>query len=102
MTVPIGARSSSSHVEHVIKTSGLQVLAVDQSHLDQVISLIKGTDIKLLVLSDDDKVVDAKLDVIYLKDVMAKGKSATVENVIPGNILFNICCIEMSHSIACL
>ncbi|KAI8335538.1 hypothetical protein BC941DRAFT_399282 [Chlamydoabsidia padenii] len=75
VTVPIGAKSSSSHVDHVIKTSGLQVLAVDQSHLDQVMPLIKGTTIQLLILSGGDN-VDERLNVVYLKDIMDKGKSA--------------------------
>lgn len=83
VTVPIGSKSSSSHVDHVIKTSGLQVLAVDRPHLDQVIPLIKGTNIQLLVLSDGDK-VDGNLDAVYLKDIIEKGKSSTAEPVLPG------------------
>ncbi|CAO3594353.1 unnamed protein product [Absidia cylindrospora] len=82
VTVPIGSKSSSSHIDHVIKTSGLQVLAVDRPHLDQVIPLIKGTNIQLLVLSDGDK-VDGNLDAIYLKDIIERGKASTAEPVLP-------------------
>lgn len=79
--MPIGAKASSSHVDHVIKTSELKVLAVDQAHLDQAVSLVKGTDIQLLLLSGSDAV---NQDVIQWKDLIAKGKSASVEAVRPG------------------
>ncbi|KAI8343063.1 hypothetical protein BC941DRAFT_344235 [Chlamydoabsidia padenii] len=80
VTVPIGAKSTSSHIDHVIKTSGLKVLAVDDAHLDQVTSLVKGTGIQVLLLSGATK---DGLDWIHLNDLIAKGKSATVELVRP-------------------
>lgn len=89
VTVPIGAKSSSSHLDHVIKTTGLQVLAVDNAHFDQVVSLIQGTSIRYLILLDQDEVTDAMkqkttVDLLSYKQIQNKGKSVTVDSVQPG------------------
>ncbi|CAO3609388.1 unnamed protein product [Cunninghamella echinulata] len=88
VTVPIGAKSSSSHLDHVIKTTGLQVLAVDQAHFDQVVSLIQGTSIRYLILLDQDEVTDAMkqktaVDVLSYKHIQNKGKSVIIDSVQP-------------------
>ncbi|KAI9301549.1 hypothetical protein BJ944DRAFT_257498 [Cunninghamella echinulata] len=88
VTVPIGAKSSSSHLDHVIKTTGLQVLAVDKAHFDQVVSLIQGTSIRYLILLDQDEVTDAMkqkttVDILSYKQIQNKGKSVTVDSVQP-------------------
>ncbi|KAI8086575.1 uncharacterized protein BX664DRAFT_336179 [Halteromyces radiatus] len=84
VTVPMGAKSSSSHVDHVIKTTGLQVLAVDRAHVDQVMSLIKGTSVQLLIILDDMKDISGtSVEVVSLQDIVNKGKSSTIEAVRP-------------------
>ncbi|CAO3624079.1 unnamed protein product [Cunninghamella blakesleeana] len=87
VTVPIGAKSSSSHLDHVIKTTGLQVLALDKAHFDQVVSLIQGTSIQSLILLDQDVTDDLKqktnVEILSFKDILQKGKYVTIEPVRP-------------------
>ncbi|ORX43095.1 acetyl-CoA synthetase-like protein [Hesseltinella vesiculosa] len=86
VTIPIGAKSTSSHIDHVIKTTGLKVLAVDTAHLDQILSLIPGTSVNTLILLNGaaSLVADKTVQVLVLDDLVAKGqKLAPAELAVP-------------------
>ncbi|KAI8060478.1 hypothetical protein BC940DRAFT_311886 [Gongronella butleri] len=83
VTVPIGAKATSSHIDHVIKTTGLQVLAVDKAHLDQVLSLIQGTSVQTLILLNGKADVPADVQVLILDELIAQGKSLEPVQITP-------------------
>ncbi|KAG0175226.1 Long-chain-fatty-acid--CoA ligase 5 [Apophysomyces sp. BC1015] len=89
VTVPIGAQSTSSHVSHVLRSTSLKLLLVDQVHLDRVLSLIEGTALKYIVLlgessSDQRQAAEkAGVQLVGLTDIESRGQAQPVEQVRP-------------------
>jgi hypothetical protein len=61
VTIPIAAQATSSHILHVIRSTLLTVLVIDETHLEFVLQLIEGTSVKhIIVITNSQEEEDYK------------------------------------------
>ncbi|KAI8075438.1 uncharacterized protein B0P05DRAFT_547512 [Gilbertella persicaria] len=87
VTIPISSSATSSHVSHIIEKTSLKLLVVDLDCVDRVLTLIKGSSLKQLVVLGDVSIEkkkqaqEAGVEILSFKEVEDRGKSVKLEPV---------------------
>jgi long-subunit acyl-CoA synthetase (AMP-forming) len=100
VTIPIAAQASSSHILHVLRSTSLKVLVIDDTHLEYILQLISETNVKHIVtVGENDEYKELEKDfgvtITCLSKLMSLGKDNMIQetnltSTTQINIHFNI------------
>jgi hypothetical protein len=82
VTVPIAAQATISHVIHVLRSTSLKVLVIDESHLESVLSFINETTVKfIVVIGDIEAYTVNNIGIVSLEYVAVHGEEGSIESL---------------------